>query len=189
VRGLATAGKGALATRVSPEKAEHVLAAVAGATYDPVARLIVVPAAVAAPAVGRIAIVCAGTSDLPVAEEAAQTAAFLGAEVVRLVDVGVAGLHRLLARIDVICVRRRADHRRHGGRAAVGGRRAGRRAAVRGADQRRLRRRAPAGWWRWRRCCRRARPGSRWSTSTTASARRWRRCGRRGAGPGARRAR
>jgi NCAIR mutase (PurE)-related protein len=46
--------------------------------------------------------VCAGTSDLPVAEEAAVTAAFLGAEVVRLVDVGVAGLHRLLAGIDVI---------------------------------------------------------------------------------------
>ncbi len=102
VRSLGGAGHGALATRVSPEKAEHVLATVVGASYDPVARLIVVPAATPPPAVGRIAIVCAGTSDLPVAEEAAQTAAFLGAEVVRLVDVGVAGLHRLLARIDTI---------------------------------------------------------------------------------------
>ena len=45
-------------------------------------------------------IACGGTSDLPVAEEAALTAEFLGNKVVRLYDVGVAGLHRLLAHID-----------------------------------------------------------------------------------------
>ena len=51
---------------------------------------------------GKIVIACAGTSDLPVAEEAALTAEVLGNEVVRLFDVGVAGLHRLLAHMDDI---------------------------------------------------------------------------------------
>lgn len=51
---------------------------------------------------GKVVIACAGTSDLPVAEEAALTAEVLGNEVVRLFDVGVAGLHRLLAHMDDI---------------------------------------------------------------------------------------
>ena len=51
---------------------------------------------------GKIVVACAGTSDLPVAEEAALTAEVLGNEVVRLFDVGVAGLHRLLAHMDDI---------------------------------------------------------------------------------------
>src|SRR6185503_9608752 len=51
---------------------------------------------------GRVAIVCAGTSDVPVAEEAAVTAEFHGAEVDRIYDVGVAGLHRLLDRAEAI---------------------------------------------------------------------------------------
>jgi NCAIR mutase (PurE)-related protein len=51
-----------------------------------------------APLAGRIAVVCAGTSDLPVAEEAAITASFQGAPVTRVYDVGVAGIHRLLGR-------------------------------------------------------------------------------------------
>jgi hypothetical protein len=55
---------------------------------------------------GTVAVVGAGTSDLPVAEEAAVTAEALGARVERLADVGVAGLHRLLARLDEL---RRAD--------------------------------------------------------------------------------
>jgi len=46
--------------------------------------------------IGSVALLCAGTSDLPVAEEAAETLTFLGAEVERVYDVGVAGLHRLL---------------------------------------------------------------------------------------------
>jgi len=101
LRGLATGGRGALATRVSAEKAAAIAIAVEGATYDPVARTIVVAGAPIERR-GVVAIVCAGTSDLPVAEEAAVTATFLGAEVRRVVDVGVAGLHRLLARLDVI---------------------------------------------------------------------------------------
>jgi NCAIR mutase (PurE)-related protein len=51
---------------------------------------------------GRVAVVCAGTSDVPVAEEAAVTAEFHGAEVDRIYDVGVAGLHRLLDRAEAI---------------------------------------------------------------------------------------
>ena len=51
---------------------------------------------------GTIAIVCAGTSDLPVAEEAAVTAQIMGNKVEKIVDVGVAGLHRLLRRLETI---------------------------------------------------------------------------------------
>ena len=54
------------------------------------------------PAAATIAVVCAGTSDLAIGDEAAVVAEFLGARVVRIADVGIAGLHRLLARIDDI---------------------------------------------------------------------------------------
>jgi pyridinium-3,5-biscarboxylic acid mononucleotide synthase len=97
--GLARHGDGALATRVSPEKAAAVLAAVPGAEYLELARLVRIAPARPPAERGSIAVVCAGTSDLPVAEEAAYTAEFLGCRVVRIVDVGVAGLHRLLARL------------------------------------------------------------------------------------------
>ena len=63
---------------------------------NPLARTVLVGRAPAG--VGRVCVVSAGTSDLPVAEEAAETLAALGSRVERLVDVGVAGLHRLLAR-------------------------------------------------------------------------------------------
>jgi NCAIR mutase (PurE)-related protein len=66
------------------------------------ARIAVLGAPGPRPAAAPIAVVCAGTSDLPVAEEAALVAEFLGAPVVRVHDVGVAGLHRLLARLEVI---------------------------------------------------------------------------------------
>ncbi len=102
MRGLTAAGGGALATRVGPDKADAVRAMVPEAGYLPVARaLVIAPAAPRRPA-GTVAIVCAGTSDLPVAEEAAVTAEFLGAAVRRIVDVGVAGLHRLLGRLSEI---------------------------------------------------------------------------------------
>ena len=51
---------------------------------------------------GLVAVCCAGTSDIPVAEEAAQTAEFHGSNVIRIYDVGIAGIHRLLSRIDII---------------------------------------------------------------------------------------
>ena len=88
----------ALATRVDEEKAKAVAAALGDDfTYFPVPRLGRLGAAHAPDGLGPIAVAAAGTSDLPVAEEAAVTAETLGNEVTRLYDVGVAGLHRLLA--------------------------------------------------------------------------------------------
>ena len=52
--------------------------------------------------IGKIAVCTAGTADIPVAEEAAQTAEFFGTRVERVYDVGVSGLHRLLSRLDTI---------------------------------------------------------------------------------------
>ena len=91
------------ATRVSPEAAPAVLAAVPGARYLPVPRAVVV-GETPAPDLGRgvIAVVSAGTSDVPVAEEAALTAELAGNRVERIYDVGVAGLHRLIAHRETI---------------------------------------------------------------------------------------
>ena len=99
VEALARTGHGALATRVDAVKGGEVVARVRRAEYLALPRMVrVEPRRPPAPA-GSVAVVCAGTSDLPVAEEAAVTAEFLGARVVRISDVGVAGLHRLLARL------------------------------------------------------------------------------------------
>ena len=95
---LASAGSTAFATRVTPEAADVVLAAVPAARYLPVPRAIVVgPTPAADRGRGVIAVVSAGTADIPVAEEAALTAELAGNRVDRLFDVGVAGIHRLLA--------------------------------------------------------------------------------------------
>jgi NCAIR mutase (PurE)-related protein len=94
----AAAGSDVLATRVSAEAWEAVAARVPEAQHHHTARAVTLrqPGSRTAPA-GTIAVLCAGTSDLPVAEEAAVTAEFLGAPVERYFDVGVAGLHRVLA--------------------------------------------------------------------------------------------
>ena len=96
---LASGGSTVLATRVSPEAAAVVTAALPGARHYPVPRAIVV-GPIPPPDRGRgtIAVVSAGTADVPVAEEAALTAEVAGNQVERIFDVGVAGLHRLLAR-------------------------------------------------------------------------------------------
>jgi len=99
---LAARGLGALATRVQPDKAAAVVARVEGAEHLEVARVIRVPAREPRPQRGRVAVVAAGTSDVAVAEEAAVTIEFLGGEVTRIVDVGVAGLHRLMARVELL---------------------------------------------------------------------------------------
>jgi pyridinium-3,5-biscarboxylic acid mononucleotide synthase len=91
------------ATRVSAEAAPAVTAAVPGARYLPVPRAVVV-GETPAPDLGRgvIAVLSAGTSDVPVAEEAALTAELAGNRVARIYDVGVAGLHRLVAHREAI---------------------------------------------------------------------------------------
>jgi hypothetical protein len=101
LRELAKDG-GALATRVDADKARAVRALVAEVTVHEAARIVTLGRPAARPACAPIAVVCAGTSDLPVAEEAALVAEFLGAPVTQVSDVGVAGLHRLLARLDDI---------------------------------------------------------------------------------------
>jgi pyridinium-3,5-biscarboxylic acid mononucleotide synthase len=91
-------GVDVLATRVDAATAEALLRAHPGATHNPTGRTVSFrQTPVASQNHGHIAVVCAGTSDLPVAEEAASTAETFGARVTRLYDVGVAGLHRLLA--------------------------------------------------------------------------------------------
>ena len=99
---MAAAGGSVMATRATAEAYEAVRKRVPGAKYHAEARIIGLAAASLAATVGRIAVVCAGTSDLPVAEEAAVSAEYLGVEVDRVVDVGVAGLHRILAHTDVL---------------------------------------------------------------------------------------
>jgi NCAIR mutase (PurE)-related protein len=102
LRELARAQGAALATRVDAAKAAAVRALVPEAEVHELARIVRLGAPPARPPAASIAIVCAGTSDLPVAEEAALVAEFLGAPVIRISDVGVAGVHRLLARLDAI---------------------------------------------------------------------------------------
>lgn len=102
-----------LATHVPMETASALLDAFPRARHSPLARLVVLrpeeESGVSPPA-GCVAIVSAGTSDLPVAEEAALTAEALGAEIDRITDVGVAGVHRVLGvqdrlhRADVVIV-------------------------------------------------------------------------------------
>jgi NCAIR mutase (PurE)-related protein len=91
-----------LGTRVTPEQRDAVLAALPDATWHATARAFHLPATPIPPppAVRGTVVICTGgTSDAPVAEEAALTAELLGSPVLRLFDVGVAGLHRLLAQV------------------------------------------------------------------------------------------
>ncbi len=94
---MAAAGGSVLATRADADAYAAVQARVPGAAYHEQARIIGLRSGERTEKVGPIAVVCAGTSDLPVAEEAATTAEYLGLEVSRIWDVGVAGLHRILA--------------------------------------------------------------------------------------------
>jgi pyridinium-3,5-biscarboxylic acid mononucleotide synthase len=91
-----------LFTRVSPEQAEVVLAELPGAFHDETSSLIAWPAEVPPADGGRVVVVCAGTADLRVAREATLTARYLGRDVTEVVDVGVAGLDRILAKRDVL---------------------------------------------------------------------------------------
>lgn len=94
---LAKDGVDVLATRASQAAADLILARYAAAIYHPTGRTIALRQTPVTEQKGHIAVLCAGTSDLPVAEEAATTAETFGARVTRLYDVGVAGLHRILA--------------------------------------------------------------------------------------------
>lgn len=108
---LARHGKNVLATRASQEQFAAVKKKVRGAEYRALARAIVLQRDHTIYGKGTIAVVSAGTSDVPVAEEAVVTAEVMGNQVEHFYDVGVAGMHRLLAhrealtraRVVVVC--------------------------------------------------------------------------------------
>jgi hypothetical protein len=96
---IAERGEGLLVTRLSADAAPMLAAEVPALELNPIARTAYLPPVrPVTPGTGTVLIVTAGTSDLPVAEEAAVTATAMGNCVTRVIDVGVAGIHRLLAR-------------------------------------------------------------------------------------------
>jgi pyridinium-3,5-biscarboxylic acid mononucleotide synthase len=97
VRALQRQRSNVLVTRVAPDKMARLKTLVRGLTYHPAARAVTwtyKPPVIKGR--GPVVVVCAGTSDIPVAEEAALTATMMGNRVERVFDVGVAGIHRLL---------------------------------------------------------------------------------------------
>lgn len=90
-----------LGTRAEREQYELVKKTLPQAVYDEVSRILKIERP-NKERKGKIAVCTAGTADIPVAEEAAQTAEYFGSRVERVYDVGVSGLHRLLSRLDVI---------------------------------------------------------------------------------------
>ncbi|MGA1204793.1 MAG: nickel pincer cofactor biosynthesis protein LarB [Opitutales bacterium] len=95
-------GQDVLVTRLSAEKAGQLLQKHPEAVYHESARVLTIRETAPASTDSWIAVVCAGTSDLPVAEEARITAEFYGNRVKPVYDAGVAGLHRLIADLDTL---------------------------------------------------------------------------------------
>jgi NCAIR mutase (PurE)-related protein len=103
LRALTEHGQLALATCVSPERAEEVRALLPQCEYLAEARLLSLgPTPEARAGLGNVLVVCAGTADLPVAREAFELSRLFGNKVELLADVGVAGVHRLLASLDLL---------------------------------------------------------------------------------------
>ena len=95
-----------LGTRCSAEQFLHVREHDLPVEYDESSRTLLLEGEAPPALPGRLVVCTGGTADMPVAEEAARTAEFFGADVLRIYDVGVAGLHRLLSRLDTL---RQAD--------------------------------------------------------------------------------
>ena len=94
--------KTVLITRLAQEAADYLTAEALPLKYDPQSKTGIVGELPKPTGKGRVVVATGGTSDIPVAEEAAVTAEVLGNEVVRLYDVGVSGIHRLLSHMDAI---------------------------------------------------------------------------------------
>jgi pyridinium-3,5-biscarboxylic acid mononucleotide synthase len=99
---IAARGQALLVTRVTEEQGFALVEKVSGAVYHSLARVVTRAAASQERYPGHVAVVTAGTSDLAVAEEAVLTLESFGATALRFVDVGVAGIHRLLSCVDNI---------------------------------------------------------------------------------------
>lgn len=102
ITALTKAGHNVFGTRVTPDMFRALAVTHPALIYHALARAITLDAQPLPQPVGQVAVICAGTSDLPVAEEAALTAERMGAQVVRIHDVGVAGLHRLVRHLPVL---------------------------------------------------------------------------------------
>lgn len=90
-----------LGTRASQQQYELLKERIPNLEYDPISKILKVEKA-GKERIGKIAVCTAGTADIPVAEEAAQTAEYFGSRVERIYDVGVSGLHRMLSKLDEI---------------------------------------------------------------------------------------
>lgn len=89
-------------TRASEHQYELVKKEIPEITYDPISRILKILPEKREELIGKIAVCTAGTADIAVAEEAAQTAEYFGSKVERIYDVGVSGIHRVLSRLDAI---------------------------------------------------------------------------------------
>jgi len=99
---ISTDGQPVLVTRITDDHARVLRKKFKHARHHSLARCVTIEKEPLTKRSGFIAVVCAGTSDLPVAEEAAVTAEIMGNRVERIHDVGVAGLHRMLARLETL---------------------------------------------------------------------------------------
>ena len=88
-------------TRASKEQYDFLKRELPEAEYDPLSKILKIEKK-EKEHIGKIAVCTAGTADIPVAEEAAQTAEYFGSRVERIYEVGVSGIHRLMSRLDVI---------------------------------------------------------------------------------------
>lgn len=102
IRAMMERDANVLATRVNEELFSEIKKICPNAVYSNIAGIVAIQRKIPEIASGYIVVVTAGTSDLPVAEEAAVTAELFGNRVVRIIDVGVAGIHRLFDNLDTI---------------------------------------------------------------------------------------
>jgi pyridinium-3,5-biscarboxylic acid mononucleotide synthase len=101
-RAIIKSGSNLLATKIPPETYKKVKQDIPEAAYNREARLMYYQQVNPEPGKGKIAVITAGTSDIPIAEEAAVTGTFLGNDILRIYDIGVAGLHRLFGEYEKI---------------------------------------------------------------------------------------
>ena len=101
-RSLSTNNQTVIVTRTGEGQPDALLGTFSDAVHHPEARMVVIEYGRPAQKVGHIAVLCGGTSDIPIAEEAAVSAETLGSHVARTFDIGIAGLPRLLAELDSI---------------------------------------------------------------------------------------
>lgn len=99
IKALKERGLNVFGTRLTEDRADKVISEIKDANYDPISRTITIITKKTDPLPCKVGILCAGTADIPVAEEAGKTLTFFGIEPERFYDVGVAGIHRLMGEL------------------------------------------------------------------------------------------